>query len=71
MKRKPANQRKNEKDVVLNPSRNIIWNASIMVGSLKKSLPLMEDYETEAQLEILSNYLADAWEMLSFIGEAE
>ena len=64
MKNKTAKQRERMKDVVIRHSRDIIWNASIMIGSLKQRQPLMHEAEVEAHLEILSSYLGDAWERL-------
>jgi hypothetical protein len=71
MKSKAAKQQECHKDAVLKHSRDIIWNASVMVGVLKNGLHSIEDYELEAQLEILSSYLGDAWERLAFIGDEE
>jgi hypothetical protein len=64
MTNKTAKQRESQKDAALNHSQKVIWNAFIMAGSLKDGSQGMQDYEMEAQLEILSSYLGDAWEVL-------
>jgi hypothetical protein len=65
MTNKTAKQRERMKDIVIKHSRDIIWNASLMLGSLKQRQPIMHEAELEAHLEILSSYLGDAWERLS------
>jgi hypothetical protein len=64
MKNKTAKQRESQKDAALNHSQKVIWNAFIMASSLKEGSEGMQGYEMEAQLEILSSYLGDAWEVL-------
>lgn len=63
-KGKTAKQRARSQDVALNHSQKVIWNSFIMAGSLKDGLQGMQDYELAAQLEILSSYLGEAFEVL-------
>ena len=64
MTNKTENHRENRKNLAIKQSREMIWNASLMIGTMRQGLPLMQEYEVEAHLEILASYLSDAWERL-------